>query len=150
MTDAASSNGRSKRQPRPFYVKSRGCWFVQFGKKQINLGPDEAQAFAKYFKLIANRNALTAERTVDAVIEHFLEHTKMVRAPTTYDVYSKHLTRFSRFLNQEFPNLMMAALKCIHLTKFQYSLADKKYSSNTLHSMVRTIKTCFNWAAGQG
>jgi site-specific recombinase XerD len=150
MTDAASSNGRAKRHPRPFYVKRRGRWFVQFGTKQINLGPDEAQAFAKYFKLIENRGVLTGEMTVDGVIELFLEHTKMTRAPTTYDVYSEYLTRFSRFLNREFPKLTMAGLKCIHLTKFQYSLADKTYSHNTLHSIIRTTKTCFNWAAGQG
>src|SRR2546421_5839655 len=149
MSDPAA-DGRKKRQPRPFYVKRRQRWFVQIGKKQINLGPDEAQAFAKYFKLMANRGLLSAELSVDNVIEHFLEHTKMTKRPKTSDVYSEHLTRFSRFLNREFPKLLMAALKPIHVTKFQYSLADKNYSHNTLHGIVRTIKTCFNWAAGQG
>ncbi len=149
MTDAAKPNHREKRRPRPFYVKSRGLWYVQLGKKQINLGPDEAEAFAKYFKVLADRNSLNKEMTVDAVIEHFLEHTKMTRAPATYDIYSEYLTRFSRFLNREFPNLMMGALKCIHVTKFHHSLTGKNYSSNTLHSIIRTIKTCFNWAAAR-
>lgn len=87
---------------------------------------------------------------MDAVIEHYLEHTKMTRAATTYASYSRFLVEFSRFLNRDYPNLLMAELKAIHVSKYRYSLADRNYSTNTLHGIIRTIKTCFAWAADQG
>lgn len=43
------------KRPEPFFRALRGLWYVQFGKKQINLGPDEEQAWAKYHELMALR-----------------------------------------------------------------------------------------------
>jgi len=39
--------------PKPFYKKSRACWYVEIDRKQIKLGPDQAEAFRLYHELMA-------------------------------------------------------------------------------------------------
>ena len=48
-----------KRVRQPFFRPSRNTWFVQLDGKQINLGPDEDAAFARYYELMAQRSQKT-------------------------------------------------------------------------------------------
>ena len=48
------------RVPKPFFRKYTGSWYLQLGKKQINLGPDEEAAWDEYYKIMASRQALTS------------------------------------------------------------------------------------------
>jgi hypothetical protein len=34
--------------PKPFFRTARQAWFVQLGRKQVNLGPDRDEAFKRY------------------------------------------------------------------------------------------------------
>ena len=42
--------------PQPFYRDDRRRWYVQLGKKQVNLGPDEAQAWIEYRRVMHERD----------------------------------------------------------------------------------------------
>lgn len=44
---------RMKRVPEPFWRSERNCWFVQIGKKQHRLDPDEETAKKLYHELMA-------------------------------------------------------------------------------------------------
>lgn len=40
------------RFPKPWWRSERNAWFVQVGRRQVNLGPDREEAFAKYHELM--------------------------------------------------------------------------------------------------
>jgi len=42
-------------EPQSFFRKQTDTWYVQVGKKQIKLGPDEQVAKQKYHALMAGR-----------------------------------------------------------------------------------------------
>jgi len=56
--------GGSFRIPKPFFRKQTRAWYVQLGKKQHNLGPDEEAAKEKYHVLMAGRQPVTDVTTV--------------------------------------------------------------------------------------
>ena len=43
-----------RRRPAPFWREQTRCWYVQLGKKQIRLSPDEEDAFRLYHELMAS------------------------------------------------------------------------------------------------
>ena len=43
------------RQPKPFYRKSKQAWYLQIGKRQVSLGPDEKEAWQKYHEIMADK-----------------------------------------------------------------------------------------------
>jgi len=40
------------RSPKPWYRKSRKCWFAMLDGKQHNLGPDKKDAFDHFYRLM--------------------------------------------------------------------------------------------------
>ena len=40
------------KQPKPFFRKFTGTWYVQVGTKQINLGPDKKEAYDRFHQLM--------------------------------------------------------------------------------------------------
>ena len=44
---------RMSHYPKPFFRPGRRLWYVQIQGKQINLGPDEAEALRRYHELMA-------------------------------------------------------------------------------------------------
>ena len=74
------------REPKPFFRKQTGTWYVQIGKKQHNLGPDEQVAKQKYHALMAGRQPVADDTTVYAVLFQFLGWNKGHRAGSTCGV----------------------------------------------------------------
>jgi hypothetical protein len=72
------------REPKPFFRKQTGTWYVQIGKKQHNLGPDEQVAKQKYHALMAGRQPVTDETTASSVSFPFLGWNKGHRAGSTH------------------------------------------------------------------
>jgi hypothetical protein len=52
------------REPKPFFRKQTGTWYVQIGKKQHNLGRDEQVAKQKYHALMAGRQPVMPHVTI--------------------------------------------------------------------------------------
>ena len=85
--------------PKPFYKKSRVCWYVEIDRKQIKLGPDQAEAFRLYHELMAAprvqlQQPLTSASAV-AIIDSYLDWVHKHRAPHTYEWYRYRLQRFA-------------------------------------------------------
>ena len=38
--------------PKPFYRPARRLWYVQIGKKQVNVGPEKGVAFQRYHAMM--------------------------------------------------------------------------------------------------
>lgn len=54
---------------RPYYKKSRGTWYCEIGRKQINLGKDREQAFAKYEQIMQeHRSPSTVQPSLDQLL----------------------------------------------------------------------------------
>ena len=79
------------REPKPFFRKQTSTWYVQIGKKQHNLGPDEQVAKQKYHALMAGRQPVTDETTVYSVLFQFLGWNKEQREGSTHEFYRQHI-----------------------------------------------------------
>ena len=59
-------------EPKPFFRKQTGTWYVQVGKKQHNLGPDEQVAKQKYHALMAGRQPVAEDTAAYGALLQFL------------------------------------------------------------------------------
>lgn len=134
------------KRPEPFYKKSRKRWYVQLGKKQVNLGPDEKEAYQKYHELMAKQADITDDSTVDSLIDKFLDWTEKHREETTYDWYVALLSSFRDSISKR---LTVAELRPLHVTNW----IDNHFENcgNTRkHQAVTAIKRAMNWAKKEG
>lgn len=73
------------KQPKPFFRKFTGTWYVQVGKQQIALGRDKKAAWAKYHEIMAGRRFLTGPLVTAAqLFERYLKRCQRRRSPGTY------------------------------------------------------------------
>ena len=84
------------RQPQPFFRQFTQSWYVEIRGKQINLGRDKKQGWAKYQQLMAARDELDAHTTaVVTLFETYLEWVQANRSPATYDAAARYLSSFA-------------------------------------------------------
>jgi hypothetical protein len=142
-----------KRIPEPFWRAERNCFFVQIGKKQIRLDPDEATANRLYHELMARppeqRTAPSAikpdERQVAEILDLYLEWCRKNRAEATYE-WSRN---FCQELTSALPNgLPLDDLKPYHLTRVMDS--REGWSANTKRGFVSAIQRALNWGSTRG
>jgi chorismate mutase-like protein len=120
--------GSIVKRPEPFYRPKRRRWYVQIDGKQINLGPDEKQAYQRYDLLMAARSLprLTTSPgghlTVVAVLDAYLDwlHNRVQsgeKAPRTFDWYKKYLNDFASFVTPDYRvrDLTVEQLQPIHV-----------------------------------
>src|SRR5271157_6604859 len=76
-----------KKRPEPFWRAERKCWFVQLGKRQVKLSPDETEAWRLYHELMAKPAgepqpavATGPSALVVEILDAFLEWTKTNQA----------------------------------------------------------------------
>ena len=81
------------RQPAPFFRAQTQSWYVQIGKRQINLGRDKEQAWTEYHELMTDRQALALRpATVAELFDLYLDWCQKRRAEGTYDKH-QHTNR---------------------------------------------------------
>ena len=74
--------------PKPFFKAGRGVWYVEINRKQINLGPDQQEAFRQYHQLMAQpQEQPVNSEYLAAIIDTFLEWVERHRSPDTYEWY---------------------------------------------------------------
>lgn len=130
--------------PKPFFKKSRNCWYCQIGPKQHNLGRDKKQAFEAYRELIRSEPEKIDYSLAVAVIDGFLDWSKQNNSPRSFDWYQRHLQIFVKFLK---PTTTVGQLKKHHLTE---CLAEHpNWSTTTKHGMCRAVCRAFAWAEEQ-
>jgi hypothetical protein len=64
--------------PSRFTGRQTKSWYVQIGKKQVELGKDKNEAFQKYHGLMAGRQPVTEDTTVYAVLFNFWAGTSCI------------------------------------------------------------------------
>ncbi len=130
--------------PKPFFRRSRRVWSVQIDGKQVNLGPDRKQAFARYHVLMRGHHKEIQDEPVVVVLESFLDWTQQNTAPRTYDWYRRHAQIFLNFIPAD---LLTGQLTPNHFT--QLFAQHPRWSGTTRHGMCRAIQRAFNWAEEQ-
>src|SRR4029434_695818 len=134
------------RQAKPFFRKQTKTWYVQIGKKQHNLGADEAEAKRKYHVLMIGHRPVNDETTVVELLVRFLEWNKQHRSAGTQELYGRHILPFAEHIGDA---LLLADLKPHHVTRW----VDRQYvggSANYRLMAIRSIERAMNWAVREG
>lgn len=140
-----------KKRPEPFWRKQTKCYYVQIGKKQHRLDPDEATAWRLYHELMAKPpeapKTVTGQQTLAVqVIDDFLEWVSKNRAKDTYDIYFRLLQRFASSLPK---TITVSELKPFHVTRVMDANSEI-WSNNAKNDFATTVSRCFNWGEEQG
>lgn len=134
------------RQPKPFFRKFNATWYVQIGKKQINLGKNKEAAFQKYLEVMANRGrAKICFGSVPRLLDAYLEWLDKNRAKGTYDKACHYLNLFARHIG---PGFAIARLEGIIVT--QWLEANPDWAPTTAHDAASTVQRAFTWAVKRG
>ncbi len=132
--------------PKPFFRTARKAWFVQVGTQQVNLGPDQVQAFRRYHELMQEdrRPVRTKCPLLVELIDEFLDSVQKNQAPDTFEWYRSRLQRFA----ERYPELEVGDLKPFHVQRWLDSIDGVK--SGTKRNYARSIIRVMHWAEAQG
>ena len=134
------------RQPKPFFCKYTQTWYVTLGGKQINLGPDEDEAFRKYHELMASRGRVQVTYdSVPRLLDAYLTWLQENRSEGTYNKCLHYLNLFAAHLGAGFK---IARLEPIHVIRWVES--NSSWSSSTGNDAVSIVQRAFNWAVKRG
>lgn len=134
------------KQPKPFFRKFTGTWYVQFGKKQVNLGPDKKAAWAKYHEIMAEQRSVGLSiTTVAQLFECYLDWCHKRRAEGTY-LNARHYCR--SFIATIGKKLQIFSLKPKHVS--QWLDEHPGWTQTTQAHATTIIQRSFNWAVKQG
>lgn len=137
------------RRPSPWYWEARGCWYVQFCKKQHRLDPNKDKAWKMYGRMLAAGGGLNHDEieslTLAQAVDLFCDkQADNERKEATRQKYVWSLSRFAE------------AYQHIKLDKFTkanavaYCRANPSWSEGYRHSMYSDIKSCFKWCRNKG
>lgn len=133
------------RQPKPFFRLQTRCWYVQLGKKQINLGPDEEAAWEKYHELMLQREEIsTSVSTVVVLLDEYLDWLNKKRKPGTYEKSKHYLTLFAKHIGGKLRIDQMSARIVT-----QWTDAYPDWKPNTIHDAMSIVQAAFNWGVRQ-
>ncbi len=133
------------RQPKPFFRKFTGTWYVKLGGRQINLGSEKADAFQEYHELMAGRGRaivsfVRVAQLLDAYLEWLLEH----RAKGTYEKSLHYLRLFAKHLGAGF---RIAAVEPIHVMLW---IESRDRTDTTSHDVISIVQRSFSRAEKRG
>lgn len=132
----------------PWYRKSRKAWFVVSDGKQINLGPDKAEAFRLFHELQAKpksqRPVVSSNDFVEAFAVLFIEWCGKHRAIETAKWYRERIQSFLDHVG----DLRVNDLKPFHLD--QWCDAHPMWSDGTRRGAMTAVQRCLSWAAKKG
>ncbi|MFK7770377.1 MAG: hypothetical protein AB8B55_24415 [Mariniblastus sp.] len=89
------------RTPKPFFRKQTKSWYVQLGKRQINLGRDEKAAWKKYHELMLEENEPASIDYVVDLLDEYLDWLFKNRKKSTYDKAKHYLIQFASFVGKK-------------------------------------------------
>ena len=134
------------RQPKPFFRKQTRSWYVQVGKRQINLGRHEEEAWAKYHELMASKVDLTsATATVAQLLDTYLEWCSKRRSKGTFENSKLYCRSFIRSVGKR---IRIKQLKPKHIS--EWIDQHPKWTDNSKNDAISIVQRAFNWAVKQG
>jgi integrase len=134
------------RIPKPFYRRQTKTWYVQLGKKQHNLGPDQEKAKQKYHVLMTGRQVASDSASAATIIGAFLVWSREQSEDSTHEFYSRPLLSFVQSIGT---SLCVGALKPFHVTHWLGERYKGK-SDNYRRNAIRAVQRAFNWAVREG
>jgi integrase len=135
-----------KKRPEPFWREQTRCYYVQIGKKQVRLSPDEKEAWRLYHELMARPDTKPApipssSQLAVEVMDAFLEWVRLNRAERTFAWYKENIQR----LVDRIPgDIAVDELKPYHVSNAMAAFPD--WSNNTKNDFITAVKRVFNWA----
>ena len=142
-----------RKRPEPFWREQTRCYYVQLGKKQHRLDPDEPTAWRLYHELMArppeerDRPAVPpcGQALVVEVLDAFLGWALANSSPRTFRWRKENLETFARSIPRQ---LAVADLKPFHVT--QEMNAHPTWGDDTRANFARCVQRAFRWAKSQG
>ncbi len=128
----------AKRSPKPWFHKQSGNWKVQFGTKQVNLGPDETEAWKQFHQMVES-NVTGKDPTCRDVFNAYLGFCETKRAPSTFNTAQRHLKRAHQFLGER---MKVRALTPNHMDdwiKRDYRNSSTTYQSDAIGYVIAAI-----------
>jgi len=139
-----------KKRPEPFWREQTRCYYVQVGKKQHRLDPDEETAWRLYHEMMArppevaepvpSSGALAAVEVIDL----FLEWASVNRERPTYEAYKR---RPQNLVDAIPSTLTSDDLRPYHISRV---MDARGWNANTKNDFASAVQRAFNWAVKQG
>ncbi|HVT88220.1 MAG TPA: hypothetical protein VHD56_05160 [Tepidisphaeraceae bacterium] len=131
--------------PKPFFRPSRSLWYVQLRGRQVNLGPDQEQAFTRYHELMTRPEPQLISTDMAVVImDAFLDWCQQHREPRTYEWYKERCQGFSEAIPA---SLTVQQLKPFHVQQW---VDSKNWNEGMKRGAIIAIQRVFNWAVRLG
>ena len=133
------------RQPKPFFRNFTKSWYVEIRGRQINLGRDKKQAWAKYQQLMVSPDELDAHTTtVISLFERYLEWTQRNRAIATYDAARRYLSSFAANIPR---SLVVSKVEPRHISEWMSN--SSSWGDTTRNDAISHVQRAFHWAVNQ-
>ncbi len=128
------------RFPKPFWRESKQAYYLQVGKRQMSLGPDEQEALRKYREIClhdlgGNPAQKAGDLTAAEVCDLFLED---IKGKASYEWY-RHFTQL--FVNH-CGHVKASELKPLHLKGF---LRKQSWGDTTKNKVTGIVARAFSW-----
>lgn len=141
------------RRREPFFKRSHQAWYVQLDGKQVRLGEDKKDAWAKYDELMAARHkaarfvtpGLPVPYSLGRLLGEFLESAFKDRSPRTRGFYEEKLAPFINHLGGEFP---AAELKPLHVEG--WVAAHPHWKKGTVRTVWQAVHCLLRWGEKSG
>jgi integrase len=138
--------------PKPFWRPRKGRWYVQLDGKHVNLGADRADAFRRYYDLMADRKrpapiaVVASDPPLVAVLDAFLDWCLKHREKRTYETYKERIKEFVSSLPDK--GLLARDLRPFHLQAWVD--AHHHWNPGMKRGRLQSVQRAMNWAAKQG
>ncbi|MEM8945763.1 MAG: tyrosine-type recombinase/integrase [Planctomycetota bacterium] len=133
------------REPKPFFRKSKNAWYLQIGKRQISLGKDKKQAWARYHELMAEKRSTEDETvTIETLLEHYLDWVQKNRSAGTYGRLTHRLSHFARYIGR---SKRAASITGADLSAWVET--EHSWNSTTKNDGIGAVVRAYNWAVGK-
>jgi len=138
--------------PKPFFRNPRKRWYVEIDGNQINLGPDEDEAFRKYHQIMAERDKddpphaaapPAGELTVAELYDKFLTWCQQHREPLTYKGYHEFIQGLIDALKDK-ALLPALSLRPFHISEWVDS--HPQWGPTRRRNAIIHVQRAYNWA----
>lgn len=144
------------RQPKPWFWKARGAWYVQINGKQVRLHEKKKEADQEFYRLMAAEGRLDGRQkqrmTVADACEALMAQSQHLREGTL-KLYERNLGFFagSQFasykLHEVSPDEVLRWISGMVFSNGGKGVGDGTASR---HLLLRYIKTLYKWARDSG
>ena len=134
------------RQNKPWYRRSKKCWYVTVNGKMVRLDPDKDESVRLFHELKAKKPVLKNDQLLVVVMDELLTWTKKYRRLGTYRFYIEHFQQFTDWLKET----RQVGIECSQLTPAIFESYLETISDGRHSGAVQSIKRVYNWGLKRG